>query len=516
MRTKKLVVGLFVLVVCLSEFAFCQDEPPIRLSLDERLNLVLSANGFETLGVDITSPSGSLVPIPPGDLTADPSPFTFLLANQPSQITLATLGQTITIDGDITLDARWNPGGERDISYKFGAGPVPQGPFQLNPIDYDQCPDCLPQIGVALTDDLKFKLSGVGQRLNSFSLDSRSGSLLPGDSPAPFAAIGTNTTRQIDFASPDSPVVLDGEVVLNAGWNDYIGGRDVRYQYETNADGVQGPLQLSLSDYPPRPFVPGPLNAYVDASDKLVVVGAGHPLSRLSFTSASGSLVPSETAGPFANLGANTQNQIDFVSPARGSEVTLEGSLQLGAGWNASGERDVEFDYSIVGDARDAGLFRIPRTNYLDAGANPDAIVPAQQRPRFDVTLNEDAKFVVSANGRSLQSLRFNSGDRSLVPAETASPFQQTPVNETGAVWYRSFGDEVIIDGDVTLNSGWDISSPDVQYSYFSRDGSGLFFELDAADYSACRDCPVPRIGVSLDDEQRFVLTGIGQQLDRL
>jgi len=516
MDNRNLVAAVLCVVSSFPAWGQIPDEPAIRLSLNERLNLVLSSNGFETPGVDIHSESGSLVPMPPGDLLADPSPFSLLLANNRNQLTLANLGTLTKIDGDVTLNSRWDSGGERDIQFYYGVGSTPIGPYGINAADYEQCPDCLPQIKVGLNENLQFKLSGVGQKLQNFSLNSHSASLLPGDSAAPFASFGANTTSQVDFDSAASPVVLDGDITLDVGWNEYIGGRDVRYQYETAADGVQGPQQLGVNDYPPRPFIPTQLNAYVDASDKLVLVGSGHPLRRMSFGSESGSLVPSPDAGPFDSLGSNTENKIDFLSPTRGTEVVLEGSLRLGAGWNPSGQRDIEFDYSIAGDARDEGLFRIPSTNYLAAGRNPNTIRRAEPRPRFELGLNEDAKFVISSDGRSLQALRINSAANTLVPADSPEPFQKTLVNESSAVWYQTFGNEVAIDGSVALSSGWDVTTPDVNYSYFSRDGVGLSFDMGADAYTACRDCPIPRIDVDLDDNQNFVITGTGHKLANL
>ena len=63
--------------------------------------LVLMGEGLSVIGLQLTSTEGQLVPLPPGDLTADASPFAIVLANDATGITLGNLGEGVAVDGEL-------------------------------------------------------------------------------------------------------------------------------------------------------------------------------------------------------------------------------------------------------------------------------------------------------------------------------------------------------------------------------------------------------------------------------
>ena len=107
LHSSKWLYSLALFPIC--SLAYGQD---LTLTLDEQLFLTLNGSGGATAALEVESESGSLVPLPPGDLTANPAPFTFALSNSPNRLTLGNLGSTTLIDGAVRLEARWNPTGE--------------------------------------------------------------------------------------------------------------------------------------------------------------------------------------------------------------------------------------------------------------------------------------------------------------------------------------------------------------------------------------------------------------------
>ena len=92
----------------------------IAYTLGDGITLV---GDLKVSGVDIQSLQGFLVPVPdpPGA-----APFTFLLANQPTQITWANLGRETDIDGELHLQAEYKgPKDGEDLKVTWGIGAQP-------------------------------------------------------------------------------------------------------------------------------------------------------------------------------------------------------------------------------------------------------------------------------------------------------------------------------------------------------------------------------------------------------
>ena len=76
---------------------------PVSRTVSVRLNeqglLVLEGTGQQISGVNIVSPSGSLLSTASGDLSSDAAgPFSFLIANNENQVSFGNLGATVTLD----------------------------------------------------------------------------------------------------------------------------------------------------------------------------------------------------------------------------------------------------------------------------------------------------------------------------------------------------------------------------------------------------------------------------------
>lgn len=86
--------------------------------------IVVSGDSVELFGVDLISEGGFLVPIEGNDA----SPFGFLLQNSAKQITYATLGEPLKLNGDLVLSAGYKngPGFDGDLTGEWG-GPVLDG-----------------------------------------------------------------------------------------------------------------------------------------------------------------------------------------------------------------------------------------------------------------------------------------------------------------------------------------------------------------------------------------------------
>ena len=76
----------------------------------------LAGNAATLSGYSITSAAGSLVP--DGDDTA--TPFQFYLANLAGDVSTASLGVGVLIDGELALDAAYDTAGPMDLTFSYG------------------------------------------------------------------------------------------------------------------------------------------------------------------------------------------------------------------------------------------------------------------------------------------------------------------------------------------------------------------------------------------------------------
>ena len=144
------------------------------------------------------------------------------------------------------------------------------------------------------------------------------------------------------------------------------------------------------------------------------------------------------------------------------------------------------------------------------------------QEPAIQVTMNEDAKFVITGDNFSTLGFQFNSASGSLAPAPaetTPTPFEFFLDNGPTQVTFGSLGVAPVIDGSVTLPIGWNSKGfQDLTFAY--GDGPTIIgpFPISPDNYGGtCVDCvrpPLPPIQVGLTPESNFTLTGLGHALN--
>lgn len=93
-------------------------EVDISVTTNSNNQLVIIGDNVDLLGVNFQSASGSLIPI-----TDDESdPFEFVLESSPTQVTLATIFNPVSLNGTLTLDVGWNFGtGVLDLVAEWGS-----------------------------------------------------------------------------------------------------------------------------------------------------------------------------------------------------------------------------------------------------------------------------------------------------------------------------------------------------------------------------------------------------------
>ena len=87
--------------------AAAAEVPDLDVTVDRAGQIVLAGLDLELTGLRLTSESGSLMP------TADHSPFPFQvsLLSDAHEVVLGILGETVMLDGSVTLDVGWRVGG---------------------------------------------------------------------------------------------------------------------------------------------------------------------------------------------------------------------------------------------------------------------------------------------------------------------------------------------------------------------------------------------------------------------
>ena len=462
--------------VALSSYPSPPIATPIRLAIDEDdFYFQISGTGQTLTGLRLRSPSGSILP------GTSPAPFDSLAENTEQLVSLGG-SSLVTLDGTLKLDARWNFGRQgRDVTAdydQFGFADV-RGP--VSPSTYPSPP--APVRVVVTPDDFKLELIGVGQEINGLRFDSESGSLAPADNATPFGSLVENTVNGIEFTA-DAPVSIDGALKLSAGWRPINSERDITYGYDQ--DGVRFGA-FDVASYPNRP------QPRLGLAEDLhfVMQGEGQIVDALSIRSGGGSLVPSHNPAPFQSLGGNTNNLVELS----GGLVTLDGEIKLATAWNPiEATRDVTYQF---GDGQVRAV-------------NADEYPPRAPVGNISARINDNDQFVLSGNGNQLRGALFTSESRSLVPGESAAPFTEFTENTSRRIRFDT-SSFVTLDGDLTLDAGYNrqVGGEDVRVSAREVGDRGFRFTSPITDYPA----PTPRVNVSLDQDNKFVLTGQGEQL---
>ena len=217
----------------------------------------------------------------------------------------------------------------------------------------------------------------------------------------------------------------------------------------------------------------GELSFSVDDSAFIVMSGSNDKTLGALFDSRSGSLLPGPTgeSGPFQFVLSNSASTVGYGS--LGVPVTVDGSITLPVRWNPLGLPDVTIEYGGGATGNVAS----------------ETVLFQGDPPQIDVvrmSLSDSNQFTLNGNGQLLSGFKLSSAGGSLQPATSPAPFASLQENTANAIDYASVGSEVRIDGNVTLNSGWNryVGLRDVWYEYSEQDGSASGpFRIPGSEY---------------------------------
>ena len=269
------------------------------------------------------------------------------------------MGNVVTIRGRVELTAGWNVLGEKDVSYRydFDGAPELEGPFPLSDSTYPGGP---PPVNISLSEeDFRFVLHGQGTNLVGMDFRSASGSMDPGDSPAPFEFILANTPEQVAIGVLGGSVAIDGTVKLDTGWNFLSGDRDVVFYVGVpgQTDPV-GPFQLLNSTYDVHGDGTLP-EVSVDDSGDISLGGFDTVVKSVRILSPGGWLIPIDDPAPFSLVETNTPNEIVLISE---EGVTTNDLLRLPIQWAVRGEQDLAIAIETL--TAELGPFVLPASAY--------------------------------------------------------------------------------------------------------------------------------------------------------
>lgn len=88
---------------------------------------------YGNLGIMLDSSTNNLVPLPPGDLSADPAPYTFLLHNDRRHVTWGSLGSNTHLEGSFNTGVQLTDGDVSAVTGWYGFDPTQFRIFDTQP-----------------------------------------------------------------------------------------------------------------------------------------------------------------------------------------------------------------------------------------------------------------------------------------------------------------------------------------------------------------------------------------------
>ena len=238
MKSLRIVLLLFLMVSVHQANSVVANT--VTVSLNDDNKFVLS--GQERLaGLNLESASSSLLP------ADEPDPFQFTLRNGPANVVFGILGDEVILDGQVTLQAGWDPQSTaRDLVATYG---VLTSEVPLDAIIVGTILGGIPDISIA--DDGRLKINEPLSDTLLVSITSAAGSLNPVSAVPGFNVQDASPNRVV--FRPASP--LAGESVLPLSWN--FGDPDLLVSFTTETGTAFGPFEFPENAYPPAP-VPEP------------------------------------------------------------------------------------------------------------------------------------------------------------------------------------------------------------------------------------------------------------------
>lgn len=328
----------------------------MRVSLNRDNKWVLHGTGEKLEQFDLYSDRGGLVP------AETPAPFYGVTLNDENSIRFVDLVSSVTVDGELTLDAGWDRNlGIRNVKYWFRevGEDLNEGPYVVPESVYPARPP-ISRVSVTIDDnDRKFVLKGAGHELRTFQLDSESGSLVPPQYAEPFQSMTENTKHRVAYAHEDA-VILDGTLKLDAGYDIDVSGEDVSYRYQQLGHAkLRGPFNIASGEFPADPKK-SPLRVSVNNDLQFVVSGIGQPVTEFTLNSAEGSLYADPQPDPFYQFATVNSQEVTLMAE---SNIRIDGTLTLPVSWT-EGATDVNFEYSLEGVEDEFGPISLRGRDY--------------------------------------------------------------------------------------------------------------------------------------------------------
>lgn len=201
-------------------------------------HIVLEGDGQEVVGLEFMSRQGLLVP------PTDPAPFDFVITGTPNHVALGFLGDALTVDGQIVTGVRYS-GNDPETELEATWGDPAADLFRFVVANPDP-------VAAFINSSGNIVLEGRNQLLRGLDFISEEGLLVPApaDNSAPFGFLLTNTPERVTYGSLGQTVLLDGQLILEAGYrgNDPKSELFAEWGDET---GVVRPFVVRLGDFSP-------------------------------------------------------------------------------------------------------------------------------------------------------------------------------------------------------------------------------------------------------------------------
>ena len=200
--------------------------------------------------------------------------------------------------------------------------------------------------------------------------------------------------------------------------------------------------------------------------DSLAIDGTGTSAHVVRIESPTESLVPGNSPAPFDEF---LVKHAGLVVLASLDPVVFDEQLILDVSWSSGSATDqLIVEYASAGeDWKPARLFG-QRSSQTSSTDPPSISDPAEESDPVTVSLNDEFRFVLSGSGQSLLGLNFLSEEGGLLAGTNPRPFELFVANKPEQVTLGTFGTLITIDGDLTLDVGWnpdnDLASLVVEY----------------------------------------------------
>lgn len=416
---------------------------PLRISLNQNNELVVTGSGQQLRAIEFQSASGSLLPL--RQIGANTG-FNQLSQNEPIKIRLST-SSAVTIDGSLVLGVKWDETSKaRDLVVNYDVVEVSAS------VD-DQL--FLPKSSVAdltLSNAEKYaQLFLDSVRVVPQEPEFVASEVTP--EPSSDEEPGSNHEAETDVegdADNEADSVRDTDVPIDESVNEKV---DEEPAENTEPSGL---AEADSTESKVDSQTTNDVSVSFDEHQQFVVAPTSALVYALRIESPTQSLIPTEIPSPFDEILVADSG---LVVLAANEPVAFDETTPLRVGW----EKDRPTDQLIVEFANDqsewlpAHLFG-ERTSTSNTTGYPD--FGATEPGAVQIELNAEDDFVVTATNLSVLGLNFISSDGGLVPGSSPRPFELFVSNTAKQVTLGTFGTPVQLDGSLTLDIGWDSQFP--------------------------------------------------------